>query len=564
MDPDDTATLLLGLSSAVHADARGSDGHQSGPPEAAPLPQSPRCTPAVVAAALMSASHEQDALVAADPTKNRRLQVSALPRKEWSAEEDALIRSGVEQLGCRWRVIAAQLPGRSDDAVRNRWSRLQESLRGGSTQNRKAGADAEGFSPGSSVDAAVPERGASVGGGASHKAAGGSATSGGSGSSGDGLDGSGGGIGDGGIADDVPAVARDGAATSGGRVNGTSIVGSANGASGASASGASASGSGGGGGRAGSGAAKNKGDGVKGGGSSGGKARRVSSDGGAGSDANGVEKKERTSWTRAEDDVIIQGVAELGHKWYEIARRLPGRTDHAIRNRWSRLQSIIGMQSIGGADASTKLASPRLPPSMPVGMDPATSVLPPVSAAFDLSRTALSVPLPPPPQSSQSAASLQVLSHTATDAPAATAVLAGGAAGLLLKPSAPPPPLQRPDSSDAPMAQAATLSMAALASLRRADGNGASATNGAAPIPPWPKPGDGTSGATSEGSDAELTTGTAELLLLQSGSGVAPPSSQPSPQITATARSADECPDMGDPGQSSAADLLLINKRPRV
>ncbi|EOD07024.1 hypothetical protein EMIHUDRAFT_58434, partial [Emiliania huxleyi CCMP1516] len=101
--------------------------------------------------------------------------------KEWSPHEDELIRRGVEQLGCRWRVIAAQLPGRSDDAVRNRWSRLQDTA----------------------------------------------------------------------------------------------------------------------------------------------KSRTGGRDGG-----------ERSSWTRAEDDVIVQGVSELGHKWFEIARRLPGRTDHAIRNRW--------------------------------------------------------------------------------------------------------------------------------------------------------------------------------------------------------------------------------------
>ena len=54
-------------------------------------------------------------------------RVASNPRKEWSSTEDELIRNGVAQLGYKWRVIAAQLPGRSDDAVRNRWSRLQQS-----------------------------------------------------------------------------------------------------------------------------------------------------------------------------------------------------------------------------------------------------------------------------------------------------------------------------------------------------------------------------------------------------------------------------------------------------
>jgi len=34
-------------------------------------------------------------------------------------------------------------------------------------------------------------------------------------------------------------------------------------------------------------------------------------------------------------------VSEMGHKWNKIAERLPGRTGHAIRNRFHRLQTLL-------------------------------------------------------------------------------------------------------------------------------------------------------------------------------------------------------------------------------
>jgi hypothetical protein len=45
-------------------------------------------------------------------------------RKEWSSEEDVIIMAEVARVGQKWRVITAKLPGRTDDAVRNRWQRL--------------------------------------------------------------------------------------------------------------------------------------------------------------------------------------------------------------------------------------------------------------------------------------------------------------------------------------------------------------------------------------------------------------------------------------------------------
>ena len=45
-------------------------------------------------------------------------------RNGWGSEEDGKIIAGYNRYGPRWRAISAGLPGRSDDAVRNRWLRI--------------------------------------------------------------------------------------------------------------------------------------------------------------------------------------------------------------------------------------------------------------------------------------------------------------------------------------------------------------------------------------------------------------------------------------------------------
>ena len=64
-------------------------------------------------------------------------------RKPWLEREDQAILESVRAMGFRWRVIAGMLPGRSDDAVRNRWNRLQEAIRDGSTRLLHGGSGVE-------------------------------------------------------------------------------------------------------------------------------------------------------------------------------------------------------------------------------------------------------------------------------------------------------------------------------------------------------------------------------------------------------------------------------------
>ena len=44
----------------------------------------------------------------------------------WSMEEDLFIMDQVERFGKRWSKIAAQMPGRTDNGVRNRWNRMEK------------------------------------------------------------------------------------------------------------------------------------------------------------------------------------------------------------------------------------------------------------------------------------------------------------------------------------------------------------------------------------------------------------------------------------------------------
>ena len=96
---------------------------------------------AKVAASVVEGKVEPNAPAAEvkPPTPQRRPS-GGVERREWTAEEDEIIKEGVRQFGHRWRRISSlpQLHGRSDDAVRNRWSRLAKGSEEGAEERTSA------------------------------------------------------------------------------------------------------------------------------------------------------------------------------------------------------------------------------------------------------------------------------------------------------------------------------------------------------------------------------------------------------------------------------------------
>ena len=209
-----------------------------------------------------------------DPMFELTTPISETSRKTWMAEEDKVILDAVTRIGFRWRSIAALLPGRSDDAVRNRWNRLQEAIKEGNAKPKQGGYKCS--------KCGQPKR---------HH-----------------------------ICTWVPPPREQFAAA-----QAAHAAHAAQAAHGAGCSGSCYLGADG---------AMSKPQ----------PQRKPKS-------TNASGEAQRTSWTAMEDAIIRRGVAQVGTKWSVISAQLRGRTEHAVRNRWHRLQSAFASATVSAAAA---------------------------------------------------------------------------------------------------------------------------------------------------------------------------------------------------------------------